>query len=84
MKTNCKFHPVISRFRLHFVVKSKIAGCVIFYGRFIIHCRKIAPTILLDVPEDSLIMEEEIFGPLLPILTVRTFLILFPVCQDEG
>ncbi|XP_059631795.1 aldehyde dehydrogenase family 3 member H1 [Cornus florida] len=31
---------------------------------------KIAPTILLDVPEDSLIMTEEIFGPLLPILTV--------------
>lgn len=32
---------------------------------------KIAPTILLDVPEDSLIMKEEIFGPLLPILTVQ-------------
>lgn len=31
---------------------------------------RIAPTILLDVPEDSLIMQEEIFGPLLPILTV--------------
>lgn len=35
-------------------------------------CRKIAPTILLDVPQDSQIMKEEIFGPLLPILTVRT------------
>lgn len=32
---------------------------------------KIAPTILLDVPEDSLIMNEEIFGPLLPIITVE-------------
>lgn len=31
---------------------------------------KIAPTLLLDVPNDSLIMTEEIFGPLLPILTV--------------
>ncbi|GLT66198.1 hypothetical protein SLA2020_385800 [Shorea laevis] len=31
---------------------------------------QIAPTILLNVPEDSLIMQEEIFGPLLPILTV--------------
>ncbi|RID40647.1 hypothetical protein BRARA_J00679, partial [Brassica rapa] len=28
----------------------------------------ISPTILLDVPLDSLIMSEEIFGPLLPIL----------------
>ncbi|KAK1403686.1 hypothetical protein POM88_003291 [Heracleum sosnowskyi] len=32
---------------------------------------KIAPTILLDVPEDSLIMSDEIFGPLLPIVTVN-------------
>ncbi|GMH10389.1 hypothetical protein Nepgr_012230 [Nepenthes gracilis] len=32
---------------------------------------KIAPTILLDVPEDSLLMTEEIFGPLLPIITVQ-------------
>ncbi|XVF58860.1 hypothetical protein PTKIN_Ptkin07bG0100000 [Pterospermum kingtungense] len=32
---------------------------------------QIAPTILLDVPEDSLIMQEEIFGPLLPIITVE-------------
>ncbi|KAL8126517.1 aldehyde dehydrogenase family 3 member H1-like isoform X1 [Apium graveolens] len=32
---------------------------------------KISPTILLDVPENSQIMQEEIFGPLLPILTVE-------------
>ncbi|KAJ4819048.1 Aldehyde dehydrogenase [Rhynchospora pubera] len=31
---------------------------------------KIAPTLLLDVPHDSLIMKNEIFGPLLPIVTV--------------
>ncbi|XP_043720380.1 aldehyde dehydrogenase family 3 member H1-like [Telopea speciosissima] len=30
----------------------------------------ISPTILLDAPEDSKIMNEEIFGPLLPIVTV--------------
>ncbi|XP_078157156.1 aldehyde dehydrogenase family 3 member H1-like isoform X2 [Carex rostrata] len=32
---------------------------------------KIAPTVLLDVPCDSLIMKDEIFGPLLPIITVE-------------
>ncbi|KAJ4795214.1 Aldehyde dehydrogenase [Rhynchospora pubera] len=32
---------------------------------------KIAPTVLLDVPHDSLIMKDEIFGPLLPIITVE-------------
>ncbi|MBA0765092.1 hypothetical protein Gotri_014350 [Gossypium trilobum] len=31
---------------------------------------KITPTILLDVPRDSLIMNEEIFGPLLPVFLV--------------
>lgn len=31
---------------------------------------KIAPTVLVDVPRDSPIMHEEIFGPLLPIVTV--------------
>jgi aldehyde dehydrogenase (NAD+) len=31
--------------------------------------RYIEPSILLDVPEDALIWEEEIFGPLLPIRT---------------
>ncbi|MBA0837235.1 hypothetical protein Goarm_009410, partial [Gossypium armourianum] len=30
---------------------------------------QIAPTIFLDVPVNSLIMKEEIFGPLLPIIT---------------
>jgi aldehyde dehydrogenase (NAD+) len=31
----------------------------------------IAPTLLLDVPLDAPIMNEEIFGPLLPIITVK-------------
>lgn len=33
---------------------------------------KIAPTVILDAPEDSLVMSDEIFGPLLPIITVNT------------
>ncbi|KAK7350920.1 hypothetical protein VNO77_09979 [Canavalia gladiata] len=31
---------------------------------------KIAPTIILDAPEDSMVMQEEIFGPIMPIITV--------------
>jgi len=34
-------------------------------------CRSIEPTLLLNPPLDSDIMTEEIFGPLLPIITVR-------------
>ena len=32
---------------------------------------KIAPTVLLGAPEDSLLLREEIFGPVLPILSYR-------------
>ena len=35
-------------------------------------CRYIAPTLVENPPLDSPIMSEEIFGPLLPIITVRT------------
>ncbi|XP_035550997.1 aldehyde dehydrogenase family 3 member I1, chloroplastic-like [Juglans regia] len=38
--------------------------------------QKDTPTILLDVPEDSLIMQEKKFGPLVPILIVSTIVIL--------
>ncbi|KAK2995668.1 hypothetical protein RJ640_006128 [Escallonia rubra] len=48
----------------------KVSGKIVHGGQRDESNLKIAPTILLDVPEDSLIMTEEIFGPLLPILTV--------------
>ncbi|XP_004288486.1 PREDICTED: aldehyde dehydrogenase family 3 member I1, chloroplastic-like [Fragaria vesca subsp. vesca] len=43
---------------------------------------KIAPTILLDIPEDTQIMNEEIFGPLMPIVTVSTQ--IYKVDKIEG
>lgn len=49
----------------------KISGNIVHGGQKDIANLKITPTLLLDVPEDSLIMTEEIFGPLLPILTVN-------------
>ncbi|CAN6929729.1 unnamed protein product [Brassica oleracea var. botrytis] len=44
---------------------------------------KISPTILLDVPLDSLIMSEEIFGPLLPILTLNNLKECFHVIHSR-
>ncbi|KAK1407755.1 hypothetical protein QVD17_39381 [Tagetes erecta] len=49
----------------------KLAGKIIHGGQSDKSNLKIAPTIVLDAPEDSLIMNEEIFGPLLPIVTVE-------------
>ncbi|XP_047163318.1 aldehyde dehydrogenase family 3 member H1-like isoform X2 [Vigna umbellata] len=48
----------------------KVSGKIVHGGKTDESKLKISPTLLLDVPRDSLIMSEEIFGPLLPILTV--------------
>ncbi|KAI8531357.1 hypothetical protein RHMOL_Rhmol11G0130300 [Rhododendron molle] len=50
--------------------EDKVSGKIVHGGRRNKDSLKIAPTILLDVPKDSLITNEEIFGPLLPIATV--------------
>ncbi|PRQ26583.1 putative aldehyde dehydrogenase (NAD(+)) [Rosa chinensis] len=47
-----------------------VSGKIVHGGERDLSNLRIAPTILLDVPQDSLIMNEEIFGPLLPIVTV--------------
>ncbi|RZS21801.1 hypothetical protein BHM03_00054491 [Ensete ventricosum] len=50
----------------------KVSGTVVHGGQRNEKRLRIAPTILLDVPGDSLIMKEEVFGPLLPIVTVSS------------
>ncbi|KAF1886307.1 hypothetical protein Lal_00045538 [Lupinus albus] len=49
----------------------KVKESVIYGGSMDIDNLFIEPTILLDPPLDSVIMTEEIFGPLLPIITVE-------------
>ncbi|KAB2033709.1 hypothetical protein ES319_D04G038100v1 [Gossypium barbadense] len=51
--------------------EDKVSNKIVFGGQREESQLQIAPTILLDVPEDSMIMQEEIFGPLLPIITVE-------------
>lgn len=50
--------------------EDKVSGKIVLGGQRDKTQLQIAPTILLDVPGDALIMNEEIFGPLLPIITV--------------
>jgi len=47
-----------------------------YFGFHSTLCRYIAPTLLLDVPLDAPIMNEEIFGPILPIITVGFYALL--------
>ncbi|KAL5704413.1 aldehyde dehydrogenase (NAD(+)) [Ranunculus cassubicifolius] len=48
----------------------KVSGKIVYGGQQDKTNLRIAPTLLLNVPGDSLIMQNEIFGPLLPIVTV--------------
>jgi aldehyde dehydrogenase (NAD+) len=43
-------------------------GKIVFGGKADREGLYISPTLIMDVPEDAKIMEEEIFGPLLPVL----------------
>lgn len=44
-------------------------GARIALGGKVLASRRIEPTVLIDVPRDAAIMQEEIFGPILPVLT---------------
>ncbi len=46
------------------------SGRVVIGGRLDEATRRIEPTVLVDVSADSPVMQEEIFGPILPVLTV--------------
>ncbi|WP_158863323.1 aldehyde dehydrogenase family protein [Leifsonia sp. AG29] len=46
------------------------SGTIAVGGGHDAQTRYLAPTVLLDVPRDSPVMEEEIFGPILPIVVV--------------
>ncbi|XP_076953691.1 aldehyde dehydrogenase family 3 member F1-like [Bidens hawaiensis] len=47
-----------------------VANCIVYGGSFDDTSLIIEPTILLDPPLDAAIMNEEIFGPLLPVITM--------------
>ncbi|BFG30344.1 hypothetical protein CerSpe_166180 [Prunus speciosa] len=51
--------------------EDKVSDKIVLGGQMDENQLKIAPTILLDIPEESQLMQEEIFGPLMPIVTVE-------------
>ncbi|KAF5480536.1 hypothetical protein F2P56_001277 [Juglans regia] len=63
--------------------EDKVSDKVVFGGQRDESQLRIAPAILLDVPEDSQIMQEEIFGPLMPILTVENLEDSFEVINSK-
>ncbi|KAM7260460.1 hypothetical protein ACFE04_016201 [Oxalis oulophora] len=55
---------------LNLLNEDKVSDKIVLGGQRDENKLVITPTILLDVPSDAAIMQEDIFGPLLPILTV--------------
>ncbi len=54
-------------------LKQGITGCNVVYGGNSNTGQKyFSPTIVTDIPENSVLLMEEIFGPVLPILTFKT------------
>ncbi|KAF8045316.1 hypothetical protein N665_5196s0001 [Sinapis alba] len=57
--------------RLESMMKENgVANKIVHGGQTMEDKLKLSPTILVDVPEGSSMMQEEIFGPLLPVITV--------------
>ena len=54
-------------------------GTIITGGKTIIDKCYAAPTLLTDIRPEDPIMQEEIFGPVLPVITYRDFSEIFPV-----
>ena len=55
----------------------------VFGGGFDRETRKISPTVMTDVKWDDPVMRQEIFGPLLPVLTYDKFSDVFRLLADK-
>ncbi|KAE8662964.1 Aldehyde dehydrogenase family 3 member H1 [Hibiscus syriacus] len=64
--------------------EDKVSSKIVYGGERDETNLKIAPTILLDVPQDSLTMNEEIFGPLLPVITIEKVEDSFDFINSSG
>ncbi|CAG2160901.1 unnamed protein product [Oppiella nova] len=70
-KASPDFGRIVSDRHFERLAKFLTSGKILVGGDTDIADRYIAPTILTDVSPDDAVMQEEIFGPILPVLVVR-------------
>ncbi len=70
-KLSPDFARIISDRRYEALVQYLGEGKIIFGGQTDAQERYIAPTVIVDVQKNDLIMKEEIFGPILPVIIYR-------------
>ncbi|KAF7255779.1 hypothetical protein EG68_10659 [Paragonimus skrjabini miyazakii] len=70
------FARIVNKFHLQRLTKllSATKGKIIYGGDSILDELYIAPTVVTDVKPDDSLMSEELFGPILPIMTVESSL----------
>jgi len=85
--TNAKLSPdfprIINLKHFNRVIRFLADGKIVFGGETDADTLYIAPTILTDLTLDALIMKEEIFGPILPILTYNTLEDVFNIVKKN-
>ncbi|MGL4772171.1 MAG: aldehyde dehydrogenase [Clostridium sp.] len=68
---NEDYPKIISEREVERLVRYFDGGNIYFGGEYSIKDKYIQPTILTDIREDALVMEEEIFGPIIPVITFK-------------
>ena len=71
--SNYNYGKIINEKQFHRLLNYLQQGKIIYGGRYNASTLYIEPTIIEDVPLDSALMKEEIFGPILPVITFNTF-----------
>ncbi len=71
-QTNANYGKVINEHQWQRIIAYLDQGTIVHGGNFNKETLYIEPTLLTDVDMDSKLMNEEIFGPLLPIITYNT------------
>jgi aldehyde dehydrogenase (NAD+) len=69
-KTSADYARIVNEAHFHRLEKLLNSGTVTVGGQSDVTTKYIAPTILTEVALDSPIMEEEIFGPILPVIAI--------------
>jgi len=71
--TSYNYGKIINEKQFSRLIRYLQQGKVIYGGRSDASALYIEPTIIEDIPLDSAVMEDEIFGPVLPILSFNSF-----------
>ena len=71
--SNYNYGKIINQKQYNRLMNYMKEGKIIYGGETLPESNYIAPTIITDVAVDSQMMEEEIFGPLLPIISFNSF-----------